>query len=101
MGYYYISTVVAHDRLRNKYLIKQDSLLEYKMHEEECDVDFDVKSTSMFIFVHFRVELTQYYIAGCDAERAAAFLNEYRDVEKQLLSLHDRIERLTKWNCFL
>ena len=46
MGYYYISTVVAHDRLRNRYLIKKESLMEYKMHEEECDIDFDVKNAS-------------------------------------------------------
>lgn len=96
MGYYYISTVVAHDRLRNRYLIKKDSLMEYRMHEEECDIDFDVKNASTLLSVHFLVEHTQYYMAGCDAERAAAFLTKYRDVEKQLLSLHDRIERLKK-----
>ena len=96
MGYYYISTVVAHDRLRNRYLIRKDSLMEYKMREEECDIDFDVKNASGFISVLFLVEQTQYYMAGCDAERAAEFLTKYRDVERQLLSLHDRIQRLQK-----
>ena len=46
MGYYYISTVAAFDSLRRRYLLNRSTIMEYKMHEEECDIDFDVKDGS-------------------------------------------------------
>lgn len=38
-----MSTTSKHDLLRNTYCISKDSVLEYKIHEEECGITFELK----------------------------------------------------------
>ena len=38
-----MSTTSEHDLLRNTYCISKDSVLEYKIHEEECGITFELK----------------------------------------------------------
>ena len=94
IGKKYLSTLGPLDLLRDKYLIDKENIIEYKSFSEEDDFRMsDGEGDGFFLL---RILETNFYLIGDDADRAAAFLSSFRDVEKKILELYRRIEAIPK-----
>ena len=87
--------------LRNTYCISKDSVLEYKIHEEECGITFELKKDGIVDYCIWLLEKQQYYMLGEDAVRASKFLEDLRVLESRILDVYNRIDKLSKlYFCF-
>ena len=85
------------DYLRNHYSLCKDKLYEYRIQDVELEFQIRREKPGR---VYFRVnyliiiDRATSYFTGMDAERAAHFVKELRNLEMDILKLNERIDRL-------
>lgn len=86
------------DYLRNHYSLCKDKLYEYRIQDVELEfqIQREKPGRSCFRVNHFIniIDRAMLYFTGMDAERAAHFVKELRNLEMDILKLNERIDRL-------